>query len=210
MVESASEIILNEIDDSLIPWLKNGRPATDKELLIATIISTDRIIQRTTSTALRYMHEPRQLKILRKFLEEKGLVEYSGSIADPRTDMPSGTYIFNATIEGATESSSPINLQVDALIKPKSKSENLLPIFLEAKSLGDTVNPNKRQKEEAIKIQNLKRKWGNDSEHLFFILMLGGTVPIRYLQIENSFGLDWVWEHRVEDLKSILDFYENL
>jgi type II restriction enzyme len=84
----------------------------------------------------------------------------------------------------------------------------LLPIFLEAKSMTDEVNPNKRQKEEAQKVESARRRWQTPDEKLNFILLLGGTVPKRYLQVEAGSDLDWIWEHRVEDLKLILDWYK--
>jgi type II restriction enzyme len=96
------------------------------------------------------------------------------------------------------------------LIMPFSKSGGLLPIFLEAKSMTDEVNPNKRQKEEAQKVDNVRRKWQDKSERLNFILLLGGTVPRRYLEVEAGSGLDWIWEHRVNDLNRLLDWYKSV
>ena len=123
--------------------------------------------------------------------------------------MPKGTYAFRVSIEGQTSDGLPLMQTVDALIKPFSKTDNLLPIFLEAKSMTDEVNPNKRQKEEAQKVESARRRWQTDSERLNFVLLLGGTVPKRYLQVEAGSDLDWIWEHRVQDLKMLLDWYKH-
>jgi hypothetical protein len=46
-------------------------------------------------------------------------------------------------------------------------------------------------------------------EKLNFVLLLGGTVPRRYLEVEAGSGLDWIWEHRVQDLSALLDWYKS-
>ena len=93
---------------------------------------------------------------------------------------------------------------VDVVLKPLGSSTEQLPVFIEAKSMTDKVNPNKRQKEEAQKAASLRRKWGSTGETVHFLLLLGGTVPKRYLIVERDSGLDWIWEHRVEDLGPFL------
>ena len=69
---------------------------------------------------------------------------------------------------------------------------------IEAKSAGDFANVNKRRKEEAKKISQLKITYG---EHVSFILFLCGYFDSAYLGYEASEGIDWVWEHRVDDLE---------
>jgi len=204
---AAESLLLKELDQGLVPWILENRTPTGEEKNRSTIIAADRILRRSTSTELRYKHEPRQLEKMEHFLKEQGYTKAIGNtIVDPRKDMDPGTYAFRVNIEGTTVDGLSLKQNVDTLIMPKSKSQ-MLPIFLEAKSMTDEVNPNKRQKEEAQKVDSVRRRWQPLDEKLNFILLLGGTVPRRYLEVEANSGLDWVWEHRVEDLLPLLDWF---
>ena len=205
----AENILLKELDQGISGWILEGREPSTEEFDRTLWISSDRILRRSTSTSLRYKHEPRQLEKLENYLNSKGLKKIDGSsIKDPRSEMPMGTYSFRVSVQGMTSDGLILMQTVDALIKPFSKSDDLLPIFLEAKSMTDEVNPNKRQKEEAQKVESAKRRWQLENERLNFVLLLGGTVPKRYLQVEAGSDLDWIWEHRVEDLDLLLDWYQ--
>jgi hypothetical protein len=69
--------------------------------------------------------------------------------------------------------------------------------MIEAKSAGDFTNVNKRRKEEAAKVQQLRRKHGAATR---FVLFLCGYFDSGYLGYEAAEGIDWVWEHRMDDL----------
>ena len=75
-----------------------------------------------------------------------------------------------------------------------------LPMFLEAKSAGDHANVNKRRKEEAAKIAQLRRLHGT---RVRFNLFLCGYFDTGYLGYEAAEGIDWVWEHRTDDLAKL-------
>jgi methylase of polypeptide subunit release factors len=77
-----------------------------------------------------------------------------------------------------------------------------MPILIEAKSAGDATNTNKRRKEEAQKYSQLKERYGQD---IHYILLLCGYFKPTYLGYEASEGIDWVWEHRLDDLDQLLD-----
>jgi len=210
IASKVEELLRKELDESLAPWILEGRKPTDAERTRSVIVAADRILRRSTSTELRYKHEPRQLSKLEAFLKSRGLSEVQGTnITNPRRDMKPGTFAFRVNIDGTTVDGVTLKQNVDTLIMPTSKSGSFLPIFLEAKSMTDEVNPNKRQKEEAQKVDNVRRRWQDDKEKLNFVLLLGGTVPRRYLEVEAGSGLDWIWEHRVEDLGILLDWYKS-
>jgi type II restriction enzyme len=209
LAASAEKIVLKELDQSIAYWILEGVTPSDEEFNRTLWIASDRILRRTTSTNLRYRHEPRQLEKLEKYLRGYGYSSREGAeIKDLRYGMQGGTYAFRVSVEGMTGDGLSLKQTVDALIKPFSVSKNLLPIFLEAKSMTDEVNPNKRQKEEAQKVESARRRWQEKSERLNFILLLGGTVPRRYLEVEAGSDLDWIWEHRIEDLGLLLDWYK--
>ena len=75
-----------------------------------------------------------------------------------------------------------------------------LPILVEAKSAGDFTNTNKRRKEEALKIAQLRQAYSKDVE---FILFLCGYFDTGYLGYEAAEGIDWVWEHRISDIDQL-------
>ena len=70
--------------------------------------------------------------------------------------------------------------------------------MIEAKSAGDFTNTNKRRKEEATKVNQLRVRYGED---LQFILFLCGYFDAGYLGYEAAEGIDWIWEHRIEDME---------
>jgi hypothetical protein len=151
------------------------------------------------------MHEPRQLAVLERFLLRRGYRKISdGPITDPRRDTKPGEFGFRRSVVGTVENGNELSQSVDVVVKPFGTSDRQLPIFIEAKSMSDVVNPNKRQKEEAQKAASLRRKWERPDDRVNFILLLGGTVPRRYLTVERDSGLDWFWEHRVSDLDLVL------
>lgn len=75
-----------------------------------------------------------------------------------------------------------------------------MPILIEAKSAGDFANTNKRRKEEATKVRQLRTRYG---ETLQYVLFLCGYFDAGYLGYEAAEGIDWVWEHRIEDLEML-------
>ena len=79
----------------------------------------------------------------------------------------------------------------------KSAKKGDFPALFEAKSAGDFTNTNKRRKEEAIKMQQLRKTYG---QLITFDLFLCGYFDSGYLGYEAAEGIDWVWEHRIDDL----------
>jgi len=93
-----------------------------------------------------------------------------------------------------------VNIPIDVVIQPKVLRLNRLPVLIEAKSAGDSTNTNKRRKEEATKIHQLRQAYGPEIQ---LILFLCGYFDSGYLGYEAAEGLDWIWEHRIEDLRRL-------
>jgi hypothetical protein len=89
---------------------------------------------------------------------------------------------------------------VDVVIVPKKPLPSGFPILIEAKSAGDFTNTNKRRKEEATKIRQLEEAHG---KNIKLVLFLCGYFDTGYLGYEAAEGLDWVWEHRIDDLAQL-------
>lgn len=112
--------------------------------------------------------------------------------------MEAGTYAFRMNIEVGDRKR--VNIPVDAVIQPKTPRASRIPLLIEAKSAGDFTNTNKRRKEEATKIRQLKATLGHAAD---LTLFLCGYFDSGYLGYEAAEGIDWVWEHRVSDLERL-------
>lgn len=136
--------------------------------------------------------------MIRQWLEEHGYSYIGGGTRLSFERMQPGTFSFRLNIpillQGGTKQ---INIPIDVVIKPLQSSSDELPLLIEAKSAGDYTNPNKRRKEEAVKMAQLRNNYG---ENIRFILFLCGYFDSGYLGYEAAEGIDWVWEHRIEDL----------
>jgi hypothetical protein len=93
-----------------------------------------------------------------------------------------------------------VNIPVDVVIQPKKPSADKIPVLIEAKSAGDFTNVNKRRKEEATKIRQIRGAYGEKAR---FVLFLCGYFDSGYLGYEAAEGIDWIWEHRIEDLEKL-------
>ena len=109
-----------------------------------------------------------------------------------------GTYTFRMNIP--VGKSLKVNIPIDVVVQPKKLRKDRLPILIEAKSAGDFTNTNKRRKEEATKIHQLQDSHG---ESVVFVLFLCGYFGGDYLGYEAVEGIDWVWEHRIDDLAKL-------
>ena len=112
--------------------------------------------------------------------------------------MPPATFAFRLGIPVELGSmAKPIAIPVDVAIKPLRARAADLPLFIEAKSAGDFTNVNKRRKEEAAKMSQLRHQFGLKVRYALFLC---GYFDSGYLGYEASEGIDWVWEHRIDDL----------
>ncbi len=112
--------------------------------------------------------------------------------------MPKGSFGFHMNVPGQLEDGvGSVKISIDCVVQPKTVRKGKFPIFFEAKSAGDFTNTNKRRKEEAVKMTQLRNAYGKKVK---FFLFLCGYFNSGYLGYEAAEGIDWVWEHRVDDL----------
>lgn len=187
------------LDIDLFPWLRKDAQVTDAARERSATIVADRLCNTLANPIIRNEQERRQLRLITEFLEQRGYTKQSLSSNLPISEMPAGTYAIRLNLLGGRERQ--INIPIDVVIQPKKPLPNKLPILIEAKSAGDFVNPNKRRKEEANKMQNLQATYGKD---IRYILFLCGYFGNDYLSYEAAEGIDWIWEHRIEDLDPFL------
>jgi len=196
-LERICGIIKKMADPDIFVWLNRKEAATKIEISRAATIVADRLCGAVSDPIIRNAQEKRQLSAIENWLRARGYRYVEGT---KLSDIGAGTYSFRLNIpvliSGADESAQ-VNIPVDVAIMPAKSHENDLPLFIEAKSAGDFTNVNKRRKEEAQKMAQLKNTYGDDVR---FGLFLCGYFDSGYLGYEAAEGIDWVWEHRIDDL----------
>jgi type II restriction enzyme len=195
-LEKIGSIIERMADPDIFVWLEANREPTEAEVLRAATIVADRLTNADANPIIRNAQEKRQLAAIAAWLEGRGYKRLPEGIR--YNAMPAGTYSFRLNVpvkaEGGT---STVNIPVDTAVMPLSSKPGDLPFMIEAKSAGDFTNTNKRRKEEAQKVNQLRHTHGNNVR---FMLFLCGYFDSGYLGYEAAEGIDWVWEHRIDDL----------
>jgi XamI restriction endonuclease len=197
-LEKIAQVIARLIDKDIFPWLDTMLEPTDTQIHRAATIVADRFCGALADPIIRNAQEQRQLATIRQHLEERGYTYVRGGAGLRFETMQLGTFSFRLNIPVNLQSGSKqVNIPIDAVIMPLQSTLGDLPLLIEAKSAGDFTNPNKRRKEEAVKIAQLRSNYGNQVR---FVLFLCGYFDSGYLGYEAAEGIDWLWEHRIEDL----------
>jgi len=192
-------IIEKMADPDIFIWLGRTQVATDVEVHRAATIVADRLCGAVANPIIRNAQEKRQLSAIKTWLEARGYKQLPAGEGSKFDAMPPGTFSFRMNVpiklEGGVQS---INIPIDAVMMPKAGKPGDFPLFFEAKSAGDFTNTNKRRKEEAVKMAQLRNTYG---KQVRFNLFLCGYFDSGYLGYEAAEGIDWVWEHRIDDLE---------
>lgn len=197
-LEKIGQVIKQLLDEDIFSWVTHhhSQKPSETEVHRAATIVSDRVCGAVSDPIIRNAQEQRQLAAIQDWLEKRGYV----LVNDKFDALPAGTFSFrcNVTVTQASQGkSNQINMPIDVVIKPRQAQPDAFPLLVEAKSAGDFANTNKRRKEEAIKMTQLKNSYG---DKVRFILFLCGYFDSGYLGYEAAEGIDWVWEHRIDDL----------
>ena len=197
-LERVARVIQQLLDRDLFPWLAKNEQVDNMDVLRAATVVADRLTGAIADPIIRNSHERRQLSSIREWLVQRGYREVEGEDRVDFREMNPGTFSFrlNVSVEQALRAQ-PINIPIDVVIKSHTAGKEELPLLIEAKSAGDFTNPNKRRKEEATKMAQLRSTYG---DKISFILLLCGYFDTGYLGYEAAEGIDWVWEHRLDEL----------
>jgi hypothetical protein len=195
------QLITKLIDDYIYVWLERDDPETDAEVYRASTIVADRLSGSLTDPIVRNEQERRQLGAIKSWLESRGYREVNAKKDGISSfdKMPNGTFAFRLNVPVYNEKGKKVNIPVDAVIMRKNTPVGGFPLLFEAKSAGDFTNVNKRRKEESKKIAQLKDTYGKNN--ISFNLFLCGYFNAGYLGYEGADGIDWAWEHRIDDLE---------
>lgn len=197
-LEKLGAIVEKMADPDIFVWLGRASAATETEIHRAATIVADRLCGSVANPIIRNAQEKRQLAEVKTWLEARGYRQLASGDGTRFNAMPPGTFSFRLNVPVKLEDGlKTINIPVDAVIMPKTAKAGQLPLLFEAKSAGDFTNPNKRRKEEAVKMAQLRSNYGSDIQ---FNLFLCGYFDSGYLGYEAAEGIDWVWEHRIDDL----------
>jgi hypothetical protein len=184
------------LDTDIFPWLEGGKSPTETEKYRASTIVADRLCGAMADPIVRNAQEQRQLALIESYLKKKRYKKKAP--AGAMMDMEPGTFAFRVNVP--VGSARRVNIPIDVVIQPKAPRQGRIPILIEAKSAGDFTNTNKRRKEEATKIHQLTATYGEDAK---LVLFLCGYFDGGYLGYEAAEGIDWVWEHRIDDLMKL-------
>lgn len=196
-LKKIGDIIEKMADPDIFVWKERGDKGTREEVHRASTIVADRLCGAVADPIIRNAQEQRQLAAIKSWLEARGYRQLASGEAEDWLSMPKGTFSFRFNIPVTMDGGKQVNIPVDAVIMRKDAKDGDFPALFEAKSAGDFTNTNKRRKEEAIKIQQLRKTYGHK---ITFDLFLCGYFDSGYLGYEAAEGIDWVWEHRIDDL----------
>lgn len=192
------EVIARLLDHDILPWLNSEKEGTEEVIFRAATVIADRLCGAVSDPIIRNAQEQRQLTLISQWLEARGYRKIESGNKVAVDAMPVGTYSLRMNVSVQQEGrDKTVNIPVDVVIKPKNVASDAFPLLVEAKSAGDFANTNKRRKEEATKVNQLRYTYGDQVE---FILFLCGYFDSGYLGYEAAEGIDWVWEHRTDDL----------
>lgn len=185
-------------DTDIFVWLGRKAPPSETEVHRAATIVADRLCGAEANPIIRNAQEKRQLAAIKTWLEARGYKQIPNGEGTRFDAMHPGTFSFRMNVPVKLEDGvQSVNIPIDAVVMPTKNTHEAFPVFFEAKSAGDFTNTNKRRKEEAVKMAQLRSTYGDKVQ---FNLFLCGYFDSGYLGYEAAEGIDWVWEHRIDDL----------
>lgn len=194
-------MILCLVDKDIFTWLEDGHVPTQEETHRAATIVADRLCGAVADPFVRNAQEKRQLDMIGAWLRNKGYSQMTSADRLKYDKMQPGTFAFRLNVPvRLVDGNKTVNIPIDVAIMPMTSNPGEFPLLIEAKSAGDFTNTNKRRKEEAMKIAQLRSTYG---AHVRFVLFLCGYFDSGYLGYEAAEGIDWIWEHRIDDLAEL-------
>jgi hypothetical protein len=194
-LKALCRILVKLLDRDIFPWLAGSKNPNDHERERASTIVADRLCTAVANPIVRNAQEQRQVALIGEYLSNRGYRKQAPPAGKPLKDMEAGTFSIRTIVPVGRALK--VNIPIDVVIQPRKPRKDRFPILIEAKSAGDFTNTNKRRKEEATKIHQLQASYGTA---VSLVLFLCGYFGSDYLGYEAAEGLDWVWEHRIDDL----------
>ena len=166
-----SDIIEKMVDPDIFIWRGQPQKPSEPDVYRAATIIADRLCGSVANPIIRNAQEKRQLAAIEGWLQARGYTPLPAGQRIKFNEMPAGTYAFRLNVQIDQENGSKtVNIPVDAVVMSKQAKTKELPLLIEAKSAGDFTNVNKRRKEEAVKISQLR------STYLTFLTLFCSPV----------------------------------
>lgn len=199
-LEKIASMLKRMLDVDIFDWLSNKEIPDEVRRRRAASIIADRVCGAVADPIIRNEQENRQLASISKYLTDIGYSYIQSKDVNGFKNIPSGCFSYHFNVPVNLSVDKQVNIPVDVAIMRKNAKKGDFPILLECKSAGDFTNTNKRRKEEAVKISQLRNTYGDGIE---FILFLCGYFDSGYLGYEAAEGIDWIWEHRMSDFSML-------
>ncbi len=145
--------------------------------------------------------EKKQLAALKRWLLRRGYKQMASDACSSLDALPVGSFTFCRTSSPGKETAS-VNIPTFCIVKPTATGKVCLPIIIAAKSSENTSSSIRSAKKDARKFATFKEHY---EEKVKFILLLCGYFDGYYLGPQAAEGVDWVWQHRLNDLGALLN-----
>jgi type II restriction enzyme len=195
-----AQILRRLADTDILVWLEAERAPKEGEVERAASVIADRLCGAVADPIIRNAQEQRQLEAIGSWLATRGYTRIAQGKAIRFREMPPGTFGFHVNVPVKVGDGGSANIPADVVVALAGTRAGALPVLIEAKSAGDFTNVNKRRKEEAVKMDQIRKTYGKRAQ---FALFLCGYFDSGYLGYEAAEGIDWVWEHRIDDLAKL-------
>lgn len=186
------------LDRDIFPWLGGSKSPTDNERERAATIVADRLCSAVANDIANSARKIQQLSALSIYLESRGYAEMRDPGRRQFSKSEPGTYVFRVTIPVAMGRDALV--PIDAVIRPIEPRVDGLPVFVQAESHGGFTQAMRTRFAPHAKARSLRMTYDDDVP---FVLMLGGYFGGDYLGAQAAEGIDWVWQHRVQDLEQL-------
>ena len=155
-------------------------------------------VNRTNDPLISYL-EKKQLAALKRWLLRHGYKQIASDDFSNFDAMSPGTFTFSPTLF-LEKKKALVNVPFDCVVKPFRASELNLPIIIiKAKLLENTASAIRKAKKDAQKFSKFNECYAKNSK---LILLLCGYLDPYYLGPQAAEGIDWVWQHRLDDLSA--------
>jgi len=145
----------------------------------ATIVA-DRLCGTVSDPIIRNAQERRQLAAIKRWLDKRGYSQIKSGNQFKFNEIDPGAYAFRLNVlVKLRETAIQINIPIDAVVMPLQSKRGDLPLLIEAKSAGDYTNTNKRRKEEATKISQLRANYGDRVRFVLFLTAIASNFLSR-------------------------------
>lgn len=195
-----ADMFVRLIDKDIFPWIERKEIPKHIERVRAASVVGDRLCATLADPIIRGEQERRQLASLSRLLNERGYTHIRQNLPENPHEFPIGCYAFHYNVKVQIGVESTVNIPVDLVVKSKDAMPGDLPLMVECKSAGDFTNTNKRRKEEAVKMSQLRNTYG---QGVVYVLFLCGYFDPGYLGYEAAEGIDWIWEHKAHEFISL-------